>query len=56
MRLGEAAQEETLLEEDGLEVALDVEEKRRDLHAELGLVEVLMIEVELPQVVVLHAS
>ena len=56
VRLGEASQEEIHLEEDGQEVALDVEEKRRDSHAELGLAEVLMIEVELPQVAVHHAS
>ena len=56
VRLGEASQEEIHLEEDDQEVALDVEEKRRDLHAELGLAEVLMIEVELPQVGVHHAS
>lgn len=54
--LGEASQEETHLVEDDPEVALDAEEKRRDLHAEQGLAEVLMIEVVIPQVAVHHAS
>ena len=54
--LGEASQEETHLEEDDPEVALDAEEKRRDLHAEQGLAVVPMIEVVTPQVAEHHAS